>query len=149
MSGEACPLPSEPTMNEVELIAHMLAGRRIAVVGASDRPIRPANYVPSYMMEQGYEVVPVNPQHATVWGFKSYAKLTEVPGKIDLVNVFRRPEFCADVVRDAIAAKAGVVWIQSGIRSDEARQLARDAGLAYIEDHCIMVEHMRWAKRLH
>lgn len=147
MPGDACPIPSEPTRNEAELIAHMLGGKRIAVVGASDRPNRPANYVPSYMMEQGYEIIPVNPQYEAVWGLKSYARVADVPGTVDLVNVFRRPEFCANVVKDAIAAKVGGVWIQSGIRSDEARRLAREAGLAYVEDHCIMVEHMRWGKR--
>lgn len=147
MSGQACPLPSDQPPDDLELIAHMLGGRRIAVVGASDRPMRPANYVPSYMMEHGYEIVPVNPQHETVWGLKSYAKLTDVPGKIDLVNIFRRPEFCADVVLDAIAARAGGVWVQSGIHSEEARQLAREAGMPYVEDHCIMMEHIRRGKR--
>lgn len=147
MPGEACPIPSEPTRNEADLIAHMLGGKRIAVFGASDRPMRPANYVPSYLIEQGYVIIPVNPQYKTVWGFKSYASVAEVPGKVDLVNVFRRPEFCAEVVRDAIAAKAGGVWMQSGIRSEEAKGLAREVGLPYVEDHCIMVEHMRWAKR--
>lgn len=147
MSNESCPIPGDPTARESELIAHMLGARRIAVVGASDRPNRPANYVPSYMFEQGYEIIPVNPQYETVWGFKSYKTVAEVPGTVDLVNVFRRPEFIPGVVRDAIAAKAGAVWVQSGIVSAEARKIAQTAGMPYVEDRCIMMEKMHRSGR--
>jgi predicted CoA-binding protein len=147
MANESCPLPSDAGPGGAELIAHMLGARRIAVVGASDRPNRPANYVPSYMIEQGYEIIPVNPQYETVWGHKSYKTIVDVPGKVELVNVFRRSEFIPDVVRDAITAGAGGVWVQSGIYSEEAKQLARNAGMPYIEDRCIMMEHMHRRRR--
>ena len=147
MPNEFCPLPGNSTPSESELIAHMLGARRIAVVGASDRPNRPANYVPSYMLEQGYEIIPVNPQYENVWGFKSYKTVAEIPGKVDLVNVFRRSEFIPDVVRDAIAAQAGGVWVQSGIFSDEARKIAQHAGMPYLEDRCIMMERMHRRRR--
>ena len=93
-----------------------------------------------FLQSHGREVIPVNPTKPIVHGLKSYASLSDVPGHIDLVNVFRRPEFCADVVRDAIAAGAGGVWLQSGIVSDEAERLAAAANLPFVQGRCLMVE---------
>jgi predicted CoA-binding protein len=146
MSGESCPLPTPPRDEELGPIEKMLRGKRIAVVGLSDNPSRPSFGIASYLLGHGYEVVPVNPNHTSVLGLKCYASLRDVPGRIDVVNVFRRPKFCADVVRDAIAVKAGGVWLQSGITSSEAAKLARDAGIPFIQDHCVMVEHMHRAR---
>ena len=117
--------------------------KRIAVVGMSKNPEKEAHTVPKYLIERGYDVIPVNPTHETVLGRKCYAKLSDVPGTIDLVNVFRRGEFCADVTREAIAAGAKGVWLQSGIRNDEARTLAEEAAIDFVQDRCIMVEHMQ------
>ena len=145
MSGahEACPMPTTPTRDEAAVIARMLRWRRVAIVGASDVPSRASFAIASYLLGQQYEVVPVNPNHTSVIGLKCYPTLADVPGRVELVNVFRRPEFCADVARDAVARGAKGLWLQSGIRSEEARRLAREAGIDYIEDRCIMVEHMR------
>ena len=126
------------------MIQHLLAARRIAVVGLTDNPARPSHYVSDYMLSQGKQIVPVNPKHSTVLGQKCYASLRDVPGPIDLVNVFRRPEFCADIVRDAIAIGAKGVWLQAGIVSAEAKQLAREAGILFVQNRCLMVEHRRW-----
>jgi predicted CoA-binding protein len=120
----------------------MLQARRIAVVGMSDDPSRPSHGIGGYLASHGYEVIPVNPNHDQVLGQKCYARLSDVPGEIDLVNVFRRPQFCADVTRDAIAKGAKGVWLQAGIRNEEARKLAEDAGVDFVQDRCIMVEHM-------
>jgi predicted CoA-binding protein len=136
-------MPVGPTRDEAALIARMLRWRRIVIVGASDDPGRASFAIASYLLGQQYEVVPVNPNHARVIGLKCYPALADVPGRIELANVFRRPEFCADVARDAIARGATGLWLQSGIRSDEARRLAGQAGIDYVEDRCIMVEHMR------
>jgi len=143
MSTPACPLPRPGSREESDLIDRLLAAKRIAVIGASDNPNRPGNYVPEYMIEHGFEIIPVNPNHETVFGRRCYRSLDQIPGKVDLVNVFRRPGACADVTRQAIAIGAGGVWLQSGITNAEARQLACDARLDYIEDRCIMVEHRR------
>jgi predicted CoA-binding protein len=140
---DACPLPSGPTRDESAVIDRMLRWRRVAIVGASDDPGRASFAIASYLLGDGYEVVPVNPNHASVIGLKCYPTLADVPGRVELVNVFRRPEYCADVARDAIARGATGIWLQSGITSDEARQLAHKAGIDYIENRCIMVEHMR------
>ena len=141
MSGEACPMPSRGQGSDADAIARMLGAGRIAVVGLSDDPSRPSYQIASYLMSEGYEVVPVNPTHATVMGLKSYPTLKDVPGEVDVVNVFRRPEFCADIARDAIAKGAKGVWLQSGVRNDEAKRLAQSAGIDFVQDRCIMVEH--------
>ncbi len=122
-------------------IPALLAGRRVAVVGLSDDPSRPSYGVSRYMQGRGYTILPVNPNAATALGQPCYPDLASVPRPIDVVNVFRRPAACADVVRAAIAVGARGVWLQSGIRNDEARRLAAAAGLPFVQDRCIMVEH--------
>ena len=145
---EACPLPLNRqsgrgnATGEADAVRRMLDARRIAVVGLSDDPSRPSYDVASYMKSAGKEILPVNPNHKTVMGLPCYPSLAAVPGPIDLVDVFRRPEFCADVVRDAIAAGAKGVWLQSGIRSEEAKRLAAQAGIDFVQDRCLKVEHM-------
>ena len=126
-------------------INRMLAGKRIAVVGLSDDPSRPSYGVSAHMLNAGYDIVPVNPNGDEALGLKCVAKLTEVEGPIDVVNVFRRPLACAQVVRDAIAIGAKGVWLQSGIINDEAKQLATNAGIDFVQDRCIMIEQMRRA----
>jgi predicted CoA-binding protein len=88
------------------------------------------------------EILPVNPNHKTVMGLTCYPSLAAVPGPIDVVDVFRRPEFCADVTRDAVEVGAKGVWLQSGIRSAEAREIARKAGIDFVQNRCLKVEHM-------
>jgi len=141
MSGEACPMPSRGEGPDAGAIARMLGAGRIAIVGLSDDPSRPSYQIASYLKGEGYEVVPVNPTHATVMGLRSYPMLKDVPGEVDVVNVFRRPEFCADITRDAIAIGAKGVWLQSGVRNEEAKRLAQSAGINFVQDRCIMVEH--------
>ena len=116
--------------------------RTIALVGASPRPNRPSHGVMRYLLEHGYRVIPVRPRDCDdVLGIPCVASLSEVDEPIDLVDVFRRPEFCADVARDAVAAGAGAVWLQLGIVSPEARRIALDAGLDYVEDLCTAIVH--------
>ena len=103
----------------------MLAGRRIAVVGLSDDPSRASYGVAAYLRSAGKEILPVNPNYATVMGLKCYARLEDVPGEIDVVDVFRRPEHCPDVVRSAVAVGAKGVWLQSGVVSEESRRHCR------------------------
>ena len=120
------------------------AARTIALVGASPRPNRPSHGVMRYLLEHGYRVIPVRPRDCDeVLGVPCVASLAEVEKPIDLVDVFRRPEFCAGVAREAVAAGAGALWLQLGIVSPEARRLALDAGLDYVEDLCTAVVHAR------
>jgi predicted CoA-binding protein len=110
--------------------------RTIAVVGASDRPSRPSYGVMRYLERAGYRVLPVNPRCPDF--APSLAALEE---PVDLVDVFRRPEFCADVAREAAEIGAPALWLQLGIRSAEARQIAEAAGMDYVEDACTAVVH--------
>jgi uncharacterized protein len=146
-TGEACPLPSSNRRDDADAdpMRRMLRARRIAVVGLSHKTHRASWQIAQYIRSVGKEVIPVNPRYQEVMGVSCYPKVSAIPGKVDAVDVFRRAEFCPDVVRDAIAAGAGGVWLQSGIVSDEARHLAEGAGLDYVEDRCYMVEHMHRA----
>lgn len=117
--------------------------KTIAVVGLSSNPMRPSHEVTEYMQRAGYRMIPVNPNETEVLGEKSYARLEDVPQKIDLVNIFRRPEEVSRVVESAIRIGAPVVWMQLGIESEEAAEKARAAGLAVVENACILVEHRK------
>ena len=139
---ESCPLPLREPGAEATAVDRMLKAKRVAIVGMSDDPSRPSHGIGGYLAAHGYEVIPVNPNVDQVLGQKSYASLKDVPGEIDLVNVFRRPQFCAGVTREAIAKGAKGVWLQAGIRNEEARKLAEEAGVDFVQDRCIMVEHM-------
>jgi predicted CoA-binding protein len=130
-------------MSVQDLISSMLTARRIAVVGVSQESWKPSHAIAQYLINAGYEVLPVNPNLTTVLGLRCYASLDQIPVPIDLVNIFRRPEFIPEIVTQAIAANAGGIWIQSGLRSPAAAQLAKTARLLYIEDRCIMVEHAK------
>src|SRR6267378_4626637 len=122
--------------------------KSIAVVGLSSNPMRPSYGVTEYMQSAGYRIIPVNPKETEVLGEKSYARLEDVPEKIDIVNVFRRAEDVAPVVESAIRIGAKVVWMQSGVENEEAAERAAVAGLVVIEDACILVEHRRRAGKL-
>jgi uncharacterized protein len=117
--------------------------KTIAVVGLSSNPMRSSFGVTEYMQFVGYRIIPVNPNEMEVLGEKSYARLEDVPEKIDIVNVFRRAEEVPPVVESAIRVGAKVVWMQSGIEHEEAAEKARAAGLVVVEDACILIEHKR------
>jgi hypothetical protein len=115
----------------------------IAVVGLSSKPHRPSHGVARYLQSAGYRVIPVNPNESEVLGEKSYARLEDVPIKVDIVDVFRRSEFVPPVVESAIAVGARAVWMQEGVSHEEAAARAKDAGLEVVMDRCILKEHVR------
>jgi predicted CoA-binding protein len=115
--------------------------RTIAVVGLSDSPLRPSRGVAAYLQSQGYSIIPVNPQITEALGEKSYASLVEVPGKIDLVDVFRRPEYVDEIVEQAIQLKIPAIWLQEDVINERAAEKARKAGLFVVMDRCILKEH--------
>jgi len=118
--------------------------RRIAVVGMSADRSKAAHRVPAELIAAGFEVIPVNPNHAEILGMRCVASLGEIDGPIDLVDVFRPPRDCPAVAAEAVAAGAGAIWLQLGIRSAEARDIAAVAGIDYVEDLCIAVERRRF-----
>ena len=115
--------------------------KSIAVVGLSSQTWRPSYSVSQYMQSVGYRIVPVNPNEAEVLGEKAYASLDDVPDPIEIVDIFRRPEFVPDIVESAIRRKARVIWMQVGVVHEAAAERARAAGLEVVMDKCILIEH--------
>ena len=123
-------------------IADLLrSAKTIAVVGLSASPLRPSYDVSAYMQEHGYRIIPVNPQVKEALGEKSYASLREVPEKIDIVNIFRRPEFVPAIVEEAIPLRVPAIWMQEGVMHEAAAAQARAAGIFVVMDRCILKEH--------
>ena len=116
--------------------------RKIAVVGISNDRTRASNGVSRYMKGQGYEIIPVNPQIEEFEGIPAVPDLASAPDDIEIVNIFRRPEHVPELVEQAIAKGAKVVWMQLGVAHEEAAQRAREAGLEVVMDRCILQEHM-------
>ncbi len=114
--------------------------RTIAVVGASNDLEKPAGYVPDYLKEHGYRIIPVNPTETEVQGEKSYPDLASVPEPVEVVDVFRHSEDMPPVVEDAIRVGAKAIWMQLGIVNEEAAQRAREAGLEVVMDRCMKTE---------
>jgi predicted CoA-binding protein len=117
--------------------------KKIAVVGLSNNPWRASFGVSRFMQTVGYEITPVNPNETEVLGHKAYATIDEVPAPLEIVNIFRRPEFVPDIVDAAIRRGAKVIWMQEGVVHEEAAQRARAAGLDVVMDRCILKEQMK------
>ncbi len=132
-------------MTQEELRELLESVKVIAVVGLSPNPDRPSNQIAWYLHHQGYELYGVNPfgGQREVFGVPMVASLDQVPKAIDVVDVFRRAAHTPEVAREAVAVGARALWLQLGIRSAEARSIADQAGLSYVEDRCIKVEHAR------
>ena len=117
--------------------------RTVAIVGASPNPERASYKVASYLMEHGYHVIPVNPRAPIVLGKTSYPGLSSIPGKVEVVDIFRRSEEVMPIVEEAIKIGAKVVWMQEGVINEEAAAKARDAGLLVVMDKCMRKEYQR------
>jgi len=117
--------------------------KTIAVVGLSGSPLRPSFGVSAYMQSHGYRIIPVNPQISEVLGEKSYPSLLDVPVKIDIVNIFRRPEYVEEIVDQAIQLKVAAIWMQEEVIHEKAAQKARKARIFVVMDRCILKEHRR------
>jgi uncharacterized protein len=117
--------------------------KTIAVVGLSSNPLRPSHSVTQYMQASGYHIIPVNPNESQVLNEKSYARIEDVPEKIEVVDIFRRPEHIPSVVEDAIRAGVKVIWMQLGIENEAAAEKARAAGLTVVMDACMLIEYRK------
>jgi len=117
------------------------SARTIAVVGLSANPRRPSHGVARYLQRAGYRIIPVNPNVSEVLGERAYATLSELPGPVDVVEVFRRSEYAGAIVDEAIAIGAGAVWLQDGVVDEAAAERARAAGLDVVMDDCMMRRH--------
>ncbi len=113
----------------------------IAVVGLSDNPEKYSHEVGTYLREQGYRIIPVNPTKEEVFGEHAYDTVDQIPEQVDVVDVFLPPEKTPETAKDAVRAGAKVLWLQEGIQSEEARQIAEEGGLTYVEDRCMKQMH--------
>lgn len=118
--------------------------KRIAMVGLSSNPFRPSHFAAIYMLAHGYDVTPVNPRETEVLGRRAYASLREVPGPIEIVDIFRERSAVPAIIEDAIAVGAKVIWMQLGIIHEEAAEHAIAAGLEVVMDRCVKIEHARF-----
>ena len=135
-------------MNEAETMLEMLGGREgaprtLAAVGLSDDPGKASHGVSAHMQAHGYRIFPVNPGIESALGEKSYASLSELPVKPDVVNVFRLPKYIPAIVDEMLALGLTDLWVQMGIRNDEAAEKAEAGGINVVMDRCIIVEHRR------
>lgn len=129
-------------------IAELLkSSHTIAVVGLSSNKFRPSYGVAEYLQHAGYRIIPVNPNETEVLGERAVARLEDIRGKADIVDIFRRSEFVPPIVESAIAIGAKTVWMQEGVVNEAAAERARNAGLFVVMDHCILKEHARRFRR--
>jgi hypothetical protein len=141
-------------MNEPDLIREMLGNaaapenqKIIAVIGLSENPDKPSHYVPAYLQQQGYRIFPVNPTIQSVLGERSYASLTELPVKPDVVNVFRVPSQIPAIVDEMLTLGLKDLWVQQGIVNLDAAKRAEQGGIRVVMDRCIMVEHRKMSSK--
>ena len=132
-------------MNDTDaVVEHILRTyATITVVGTSQNPSKPAHYVPAHMQAHGWRIIPVNPHADQILGEAVYRTLADVPEQIGLVDVFRPSPQTPEVARQAVAVGATALWLQLGITSEEARSIAENAGLLYVEDRCLIIEQRR------
>jgi len=132
------------TLPKTDDIGELLKrAKTIAVVGLSSSPLRPSYGVAAYLQHHGYRIIPVNPQIKGALGEKAYASLKDVPEKIDIVDIFRRPEFVPEIVEQAIALKIAAIWMQEDVIHNEAAEKARKAGAFVVMDRCMLKEHRK------
>ena len=136
-----------PVTNDDDLREIIQQSHRIAVVGLSSNPLRPSNGVALFLKANGFDIVPVNPNETVVHGADAVADLGQIDGHVDIVNVFRRPEHGVDIARAAVEIGARALWLQQGVRNDEAMAIAEAGGLKAVQDRCLRVEVQRLLRR--
>ena len=146
MTTTATRVPDATALERLQIIQNF---ESVALVGVSANPIRSSNFVASYLVRTPFRTYPVNPAYDEVLGLKTYDTLADLPEVPDIVDVFRRHDAIPGVVDEAIDIGAKVVWLQLGLRHDEAAQKAVDAGLLVVQDRCLKIEHARFSGRLH
>jgi predicted CoA-binding protein len=139
-----------PIVDDIAGLARILTRSHvIAVVGLSPNWYRPSYFAAKYMQEHGYRAVPVNPNAAEILGETCYPTIGAIPGAVDIVDCFRQPEAMPALAREAVAKGAKVLWMQLGIRSEEAARIASEAGLDVVQNRCVKIEHARIMGGLH
>ena len=115
--------------------------KNIAVVGLSPNPARSSNYVSKYMLENDYNIIPVNPGHKSIFDIVCFSSLDKIPHSIDIVNVFRNSKYVLPIIKDTLSIKSKVIWLQNGVESDEGKILALKSGVKFVSNDCILRRH--------
>ena len=123
------------------LFKDIFSFKNIAVVGLSPNPVRPSNYVSKYMLENGYNIIPVNPGYKSIFNLECFPSLDSIPYSIDIVNVFRNSKYVLPIIKDALFIKSKVIWLQDGIESNEGKILALKSGVKFVSNDCILRRH--------
>jgi hypothetical protein len=131
------------------VIKAALRERSVAVVGLSASHLRASNFVGYYLRRHGYQMLPVNPRESEILGERCYPSLTEIPGPVGVVDVFRAPAAVPDIAREAVAVGAKFLWLQFGVISPEGAAIAEAGGVRVIMDRCLKIEHARYLGRMH
>ena len=126
-----------------EEIRHILSFKKVAVIGMSKHSAKAAHFVPKYLSEHGFDVIPINPNSAEILGKKSYPNVSSLDQPVDIVDIFRPSEDVLPFVEDAIKKKPKVIWLQEGIHNSEAEELARSNGIMVVFNRCMLAEHQR------
>ena len=129
-----------------EQIREILSLNKVAVVGMSKNSLKAAHYVPKYLSDNGYDIIPVNPTTDEILGRKCYDLVSEIDGDVDIVDVFRPSDQVLSVIQEAIKKKPKVIWLQEGIHNLEAEELAKKAGIKVVFNRCMLAEHQRLSK---
>jgi uncharacterized protein len=155
-NGVVCALPDRSSAAEVSkyqdpmVIREILhTARTVAIVGLSSNVLRPSHFVGYYLQRHGYRIVPVNPNEREALGEKAYASLSDIPFHVDVVDVFRAPQFVPGIAEEAVRIRADALWLQFGVISGEGARIAERGGLKVVMDRCMKVEHARNMGRMH
>ena len=132
-----------------DVILNALKTKRIAVVGLSSNELRASHFVGYYLKRNGYEIIPVNPREDTILGLPCYGSIADVPGEIDVVDVFRDPSAVPEIAEQAVAKRARYMWLQFGVISPQGVEIGEAGGVECIVDRCIKIEHARYMGRMH
>lgn len=138
-----------PYQDSATMLGILRSARTVAVVGLSSNPLRASHFVGFYLQRHGYTIIPVNPRESEVLGERSYPSLLDVPGPIDLVDVFRTPDAVPGIAREALQIGAKALWLQYNVISPEGIAIAAEGGLTVVVDRCVKVEHARHLGRMH
>ena len=145
------PAPFDPGRYQdpltIQRVLH--TAKTIAIVGLSKNELRASYFVGYYLRRHGYRIIPVNPREAEILGEKSYPTLLDVPGRVDIVNVFRAPDALPAIAADAVKIRAGNLWCQFTVINEEGARIAEAGGVSVVMDRCIKVEHARYVGRMH
>jgi predicted CoA-binding protein len=140
---------SDGNYQDPDVIRAALALKNVAIIGLSSNELRASNFVGRYLLSHGYHVIPVNPREEEILGQTCYPSLLDVPGPVDVVNVFRLPEAVPAIAREALGVGARCLWLQFGVISQEGADIAVAGGMQVVMDRCIKVEHARYRGRMH